>query len=104
MGRRRSTCRWCCYGKPSDDRQNHVVKDFKDTRQIYPKPDDMCYQICCLRTYFEVYDRYAEECPVPPEDYPFLEIIVSYTITKERIFFQTSGTSMFTRVFGIVIY
>ena len=25
------------YGRPADVRQNHVLKDFKDTRQIYPK-------------------------------------------------------------------
>jgi len=46
------------YGRPSDVRQNHVVKDFKNTRQIYPQPNDRVSDLLS-RAYFEVYDKYA---------------------------------------------
>jgi len=96
------------YGRPSDVRQNHVVKDFKDTRQIYPKPDDRVSDLLS-RAYFEVYDRYAEECPVPPEDYPL--VFRDYCVRvyhKGKGFFskhqdQGPGVNVH-RVFGIVGY
>jgi len=96
------------YGRPADVRQNHVLKDFKDTRQIYPKPDDRVSDLLS-RAYFEVYDRYAEECPVPPEDYPL--VFRDYCVRiyhKGKGFFskhqdQGPGVNVH-RVFGIVGY
>ena len=44
------------YGAPTEVRQNHVTKDVKDTRQVYPVPDDRVSDILS-KGYFEIFDR-----------------------------------------------
>lgn len=96
------------YGAPTEVRQNHVTKDVKDTRQVYPVPDDRVSDILS-KGYFEIFDRYSEECPVPPVDYP-----ITFRDYCVRIYRKGSGFfakhqdqgpgANVHRVFGVVGY
>tara|TARA_Y100000004_G_C8886588_1_gene400067 strand:- start:59 stop:643 length:585 start_codon:yes stop_codon:yes gene_type:complete len=94
------------YGYDAGQR-NHVIKDKKRTRQVYPTPDDSVSDIL-TKAFFEGMERYKKECPLPPNSLSF----TGYTVRKYEQgegFFgwhidQGPGPGNISRVLGIVMY
>lgn len=98
------------YGNPDDmdvNRYNQLVKDYKNTRQAFPSPQDSVSDVMS-NVIFKGFDLYSKLFPIPKaqplcvKDYSIRIYHKDVGCFKEHADQAAGGTV--TRVFGIILY